>query len=114
MHEEISNADLENEKQFKDVAIELQDLFEQNLEDKDTGGLVAHNTCTDIQSLFCEYIRAGIELPKNIKSGLDTITTLRRFSSLAYRKADPFQWIEFTKTGNMSMGVKPCATYALG
>ena len=94
--------------------MELQAWFTEQMQDKE-GVLVSHNSSVDIQFLLCEYIRAGITLPSRMKYGLDTLKTLTRFSSLAYRKVTPEQWPPgyLTKTGKTSMGVKPCAVYAL-
>ena len=80
--------------------------------------LVSHNTPVDIQFLVTEYLRANVELPSQIKLGLDTLATIKRFSTLSYRKTSteiwPWSEPEFlTKTGKPSMGVKPCAMYAL-
>lgn len=110
----ISYEDLKNEKQFADIAVELQAWFSEQMQDKE-GVLVSHNSSVDIQFLLCEYIRSGITLPSRMKYGLDTLKTLTRFSSLAYRKVAPEQWPSgyITKTGKTSMGVKPCAIYAL-
>ena len=50
-----------------------------------------------------------------MEKGLDTLQVLKRFASLAYRKVDPEDWSEgyLTKTDTASIGVKPCAIYAL-
>ena len=77
------------------------------------GVLVSHNTATDIQFLLSEYIRCDKQLPKQIVLGLDTLETIRRFASVQYRKVSVESWPEATSTGRPSMGVKPCATYAL-
>ena len=112
VHAEITHEELVYEPQFPIVAAKLQTWLQEKLQGK-TGVLVSHNTSVDIQFLLCEYIRADIQLPSGIKLGLDTMTTLKRFSSVCYRKAPLDQWPELTKTGKASMGVKPCATYAL-
>ena len=86
------------------------------------GVLVSHNTATDVQFLVVEYLRAGVALPPKIKLCLDTYKTMTRFSSVSYRKVPPEEWKRvcvlcenkgMTKTGKLSMGVKPCATFAL-
>ena len=48
-----------------------------------------------------------------MRLGLDTMATLKRFSTLVYRKVPADEWPELTKTGKPSMGIKPCATYTL-
>ena len=113
-HVGISNSDLKNEKQFAEVVVELQAWFKHHMRDK-AGVLVSHNTPVDVQFLLCEYIRAGQQLPPQMKYGLDTLQTLNRFSTLAYRKVPADEWPPdfITKTGKTSMGVKPCAIYAL-
>ena len=76
---------------------------------------MSHNTPVDIQYLLCEYLRLGVTLPPAIKLGLDTCATLKRFSSLEYRKVSVDDWPKdgLTAKGKPSMGVKPCASYAL-
>jgi len=54
-----------------------------------------------------------VDFPPAITLGLDTLGTVRRFSSLAYRKVSATDWPELTSKGKPSMGVKPCAIYAL-
>lgn len=112
-HAELTNSMLRNESIFPDVAKDLNNWFNNLLSDASCGVLVSHNTATDVQYLCCEYQRAGMKLPANINHVLDTLTTLRRFGSLVYRKVAPENWTELTAKGKLSMGVKPCATYAL-
>ena len=104
---------LRHERFFPDVAKDLNNWFNKLLANAQCGVLVSHNTATDVQYLCCEYQRAGMKLPKKIKYVIDTLTTLRRFSSLQYRKVAPADWPELTKKGKLSMGVKSCAIYAL-
>ena len=99
---------------FNTIGPKLNEWFLANLEDKQAGVLVSHNTVTDIQFLSCEYLRANLRLPAKIQIGLDTCETMKRFASVSYRKVPASEWPELTKTGNPSMGVKPCAVYALG
>lgn len=99
--------------EFPEVAQRLNIWFTEHTRGGRTGVLVSHNTPVDIQFLLSEYLRAEIELPPAIKLGLDTLQTLRRFSSLCYRKVSPSDWPELTSKGKLSMGVKPCAIYAL-
>ena len=112
---DITNASLRAQPEFSTVGPELNSWFEQQLGDRTQGVLVSHNTPVDIQYLCCEYIRTGLELPSRIKLGLDTLSVLKRFSTLAYRKAPISEWDTegITKTGKLSMGVKHCASYAL-
>lgn len=119
---EISNRDLVGMPTFPAVATKLNQWFEETLNGKSSAVLVSHNTATDIQFLICDYLRAGMNLPTQFKLGLDTLQTLRRYSSLPYRKVDTLEWSRIcadcdnkglTKSGKLSMGVKPCATYAL-
>ena len=105
---------LRDELEFKAIVPQLNRWFLSHLKDRDAGVLVSHNTVTDIQFLCCEYLRAETEMPAKIKLGLDTCATLKRFSSVCYRKVNPEDWPQLTKTGKLSMGVKPCAIYALG
>ena len=81
--------------------------------DSPAGVLVSHNTPVDIQFLLCEYLRTGIELPPEIRLGLDTCAVLKRFSTICYRKVPTDKWPILTKKGKNSMGVKPVAIYAL-
>ena len=104
---------LEGEPKFPAVATQLNNWFEEMLEGKTSGVLVSHNTATDIQFLAAEYIRHGFVLPTKIRLGCDRLKTLQRFSSLIYRKVAPEDWSVCTAKGKPSMGVKPCATYAL-
>ena len=113
--------DLRHEPEFDKVAPLLNMWFTDMLGDNGAAGiLVSHNTAVDIQFLLCEYIRANLRLPTQITLGLDTLGTLRRFSSLSYRKASHEEWCavygrdSLTKTGQLSMGIKYCASYALG
>ena len=112
---EIKDSDLLNEPTFPAVAKMLNRWFKAQMSAQrcNAGVLVAHNAATDFQFLQCEYIRAGIRLPSAIKHGLDTYKVLTRFSSVCYRKVPTDQWPLLTKTGKLSMGVKPCAMYAL-
>ena len=114
-HAGLSYEDLKHEKPFKDVAVELQSWFKVQMQGGKAGVLVSHNTAVDIQFLITEYQRAGMRFPSNMDKGLDTLKVLRRFSSLAYRRVAVEDWPEghLTKTGKPSMGVKPCAIYAL-
>lgn len=109
----LTHEDVRNKPQFNVIGQQLNDWFAQLLQHRSSGVLVSHNTATDIQFLCCEYQRVGLRLPPKVRLGLDTLTTLKRFSSLVYRKVPPFEWPELTKAGKLSMGVKPCATYAL-
>lgn len=68
----IRNKDLEDEPRFIDVVKEMNRFFVRCLDGMSTGALIAHNASTDLQSLYCEYIRVGVELPAKIKFGLDT------------------------------------------
>ena len=114
-HAGLSYEDLKHEMPFKDVAVELNAWFQVQMQGSKIGVLVSHNTAVDIQFLSVEYQRAGMRLPANMDKGLDTLDVLRRFSSLAYRRVAIEDWPEghLTKTGKPSMGVKPCAIYAL-
>lgn len=109
----IRNQDLVNEEHFPTVGRALNKWFTDQLQDTPIGVLVSHNTATDIQFICCEYIRAGIEFPPQIQLGLDTMKTLKRFSSICYRKVSKEDWPQLTNKGALSMGVKPCAIYAL-
>ena len=113
MHADLTNWDLRNELTFADIGPRLNRWFHDMLGDRPTGVLVSHNTPVDIQYLLCEYIRTGIELPPQIRLGLDTCATLKRFASICYRKVPKDEWSILTKTGKNSMGVKPVAIYAL-
>ena len=112
---EIKDSDLRNEPTFAAVVRKLNRWFKNQMSAQGctAGVLVSHNAATDFQFLQCEYIRAGMRLPSAIKLGLDTYKTLTRFSSICYRKVSKEQWPLLTKTGKLSMGVKPCAIYAL-
>lgn len=112
---EITGQMLKDKPQFPAVARDLNQWFNHHLQGH-AGVLVSHNTAVDIQFLLCEYLRAEVQLPPTIKLGLDTCAILKRFSSLHYRNVSTEDWPEegLTKKGNLSMGVKPCATYALG
>ena len=109
----ISSRDLVNEKPFNVVADSLNAWFRVMIGDSLSAVLVSHNTCTDIQFLDAEYIRAGMQLPPQFRLGLDTLLTLKRFASLCYRKVAPEDWPLLTDKGKLSMGIKPTATYAL-
>ena len=116
---EICMKDLVGKAKFPAVAKELNEWFKDYMQAGQTGVLVSHNTPVDVQFLVCEYLRAKMKLPSQIKLCLDTLATIKRFSSLAYRKATAQVWpwnsdAKYrTKTGKPSMGVKPCAMYAL-
>ena len=109
----ITYEDVRNCPQFNVIGPQLNAWFERLLQHRSAGVLVAHNTATDIQFLCCENQRVSICLPPKIRFGLDSMTTLKRFSTLIYRKVPATEWPELTKAGKLSMGVKPCATYAL-
>ena len=106
---------LKRKPQFVQLLPQLNAWFNSQLRGRTTGVLVSHNNATDVQFLLCEYIRADAKLPEKINLALDTLATINRFSSLAYRKADVSEWPSghITKTGKPSMGVKPCAIFAL-
>ena len=109
----ITYSDLKNAPDFSVVGRRLNSFFEKLLNEFDAGVLVAHNGATDFQFLCCDYIRAGLQLPAKLTHQLCTLQCMRRFSSLAYRKATPDQWTLLTKKGKPSMGVKPCANFVL-
>ena len=109
----LSNTDVVNAPKFDTVGKLLNVWFLRCLGDVPLGVLVSHNTATDIQFLCCEYIRANLQFPAQIQLGLDTLTTIKRYNSLCYRKVAKDDWPQLTEKGNPSMGVKPCATYAL-
>ena len=109
----LTNYMLRNEPKFEVVGPKLNEWFQEQMRGKTEGVLVSHNTPVDIQYLCCEYIRCGIELSSQIRLGLDTLATLRRFSSICYRKVPAAEWSCVTSKGKTSMGIKPCATYAL-
>ena len=109
----LSNRHLVNAPPFPVVGKMLNRWFVRQLGDIPVGVLVSHNTATDIQFLMCEYLRADMQLPAQIQLGLDTLTTLKRFKSLCYHKCAPSDWPQLTEKGKLSMGVKPCATFAL-
>ena len=112
---DITLATLKHEPEFAQVLPRLNAWFNSQLRGRTTGVLVSHNNATDVQFLLCEYIRADSTLPDKITLALDTMATIKRYSSLCYRKADVTEWPAgyITKTGKPSMGVKPCAIYAL-
>ena len=112
---EITTQMLEGKPQFHAVATAMNQWFAKHMQGGKAGVLVSHNTSVDIQFLLCEYIRAKVKLPTGIKLGLDTCATLKRFASLQYRKVSVEDWPTdgLTAKGKPSMGVKPCATYAL-
>ena len=63
-----------NEKQFPEVAQELNEWLLSQLGDTPrTGVLVAHNDATDAQFLSCEYQRADMLLPPKANLVLDTL-----------------------------------------
>ena len=99
----ISSADLKDAPKFSEVGRRLNKFFNKILQNFDNGVLVAHNGATDFQFLCCDYQRAGLQIPAKITHTLCTLQTIRRFSSLAYRKATPEQWTLLTKTGKPSM-----------
>ena len=103
---------LVNKPQFSAVATQLQQWFDEQLQGRE-GVLVSHNSAVDVQFLLCEHLRAKMPLHPQIKSCLCTMATIKRFSSIKYRKVAPADWTVLTKKGMPSMGVKPCATYAL-
>ena len=109
----ISYNDLKDAPKFSEVGRRLNDFFNKMMHNFDGGVLVAHNGSTDFQFLCCDYQRAGLQLPTKITHTLCTLQTLRRFSSLAYRKATPKEWTLLTKTGKPSLCIKPCATFVL-
>ena len=111
----IRNQDLVNEKHFPEVAQILNEWLVSQLGDNTAsiGVLVSHNATTDAQFLSCEYQRAGMLLPSQTNLVLDTLKCLKRFASLVYRKVDKEDWPQLTDKGALSMGVKPCAIYAL-
>ena len=107
---------------FRQVVDRLNQWLADMMDDHSAGVLVSHNTATDVQFLLVEYLRASKRLPAKIKLCLDTYKTLTRFSSVLYRKVPVDEWKRvcvlcenkgLTKKGKLSMGVKPCATYAL-
>ena len=106
---------LRDEPHFPAVSRMLNSWFTNMLDGKQVGVLVSHNTPTDVQFLICEYMRANVQLPKELTLCLDTCLTLKRFSSLCYRTVNVTDWPAgyLTKKGKPSMGVKPCAMYAL-
>ena len=91
----------------------LNEWFVAQLGDNKTGVLVAHNSATDAQFLSCEYQRANMLLPPQTNLVLDTLKCIKRFGSLVYRKVAKEEWSILTDKGAPSMGVKPCAIYAL-
>ena len=52
-------------------------------------------------------------LPQQCILVLDTLKCVKRFGSVAYRKVPKEEWPLLTDKGAPSMGVKPCAIYAL-
>ena len=111
----ITWRELKRQPEFARVLPELNAWFNTHLRGRTAGVLVSHNNATDIQFLLCEYLRAGSTLPKKIHLALDTLATIKRYSTLCYRKANVNEWPagHLTKAGKPSMGVKPCAIYAL-
>ena len=112
---ELTNVMLRGEPHFPAVATMLNSWFLQMLNGKKVDVLVSHNTPVDVQFLVCEYMRDRKKIPEDITLVLDTCATLKRFSSVAYRKVAPADWHPdyLTKKGKPSMGVKPCAIHAL-
>ena len=116
---EISAHTVANKPQFEVVAKELNQWFERHLQGNKTGVLVSHNTPVDVQFLATEYLRSNMKLPEAVTLGLDTLATLRRFSALVYRKTTSADWPWnsdpdlITTKGKPTMGVKPCAMFAL-
>ena len=106
----ISAFTLKDEPSFRTVGTNLNAFFNSMY---DAGVLVAHNGSTDFQFLACDYLRAGLQLPVKIAHTMCTLKTVKRFSSLAYRKANPAQWSVLTDKGNCSMCVNAMATFAL-
>ena len=104
---------LVNEPKFPAVQRMLNNWIKEKLQNVSCGVLVSHNTATDIQFMSCEYIRCGAKLPAPVTLGLDTLKTVQRFTTICYRKVPANEWTVITKKGKTSMGMKPCAVYAL-
>ena len=109
----ISGYDLKNEPPFSVVGVELNKFFTAHLQDYDAGVLVAHNGSTDFQFLCCDMQRAGLVVPSKLSHTICTLQTIKRFSSLAYRKAKPEEWTVLTAKGNTSMSIDACDTFVL-
>lgn len=109
----ISRQDLIAEDKFDVVGPRMSAWLSSHLHSVDAGVLVAHNGSTDFQFLCAAYVRHGLPLPPKLTHTLDTLSLLRRFSSLGYRKASVGEWTELTKTGKPSLSVNACATYTL-
>lgn len=107
---------LADKPEFNVVARELNQWFQEQQNGR-PGVLVSHNTAVDIQFLLCEYIRSKTPFPASIRLGLDTEKTLKRFTTIEYRKVSAEDWPGgedgLTSKGAPSMGVKYCAMYAL-
>ena len=84
---DITERDLVTAAPFSLVGSVLVKWMHGLLNGGKAGVMVAHNGATDFQFLYASLIRAGLKLPPMIKHQLCTLQTLRRFSSLAYRKA---------------------------
>ena len=72
---------LKRKPEFDRVLPELNAWFNTQLRGRTAGVLVSHNNVTDVQFLLCEYIRAGSTLPPKINLTLDTLATIKRFST---------------------------------
>ena len=73
---------------------------------------MAHNISTDLQFLFCEYIRVKLTLDPKITFGLCSYRALKSLKT-RYTTAENSEWTEVTATGNRCYSVKCCAQYAL-
>ena len=109
----ISKKDLQDEDGFQVVGPKMMLWLQSHVEDVDTGILVAHNGSTDFQFLCALCVRYKLTLPTKITHTFDTLVMIRRFGSLAYRKASVKEWTEFTKKGRISYSVSACATFVL-
>ena len=108
----ISNTVLKHSPRFVDVVKDLNAFFDRCLDGMSTGALIAHNASTDLQFLYCEYIRVGVELPAKIKYGLCTFQTIKRLKT-CYKTADAADWVATTPTDQRYYSVKCCAMYNL-
>ena len=111
----ISYTDMKDKDDFNKIGPVMTAWLQSHLTavDTDTGVLVSHNGSTDFQFLCKEYAKHGLKLPAKMTHTFDTLQVIRRFSSLAYRKASVSEWTERTKKGKPSYSVNACATYAL-
>ena len=109
----ICRAHLAREETFDKVGPKMSTWLNSHLHSVDTGVVVAHNGSTDFQFLCAHYIRHGLSLPPKLTHTLDTLKLIRRFASLAYRKASVDEWTEKTPKGRPSFSVNACATYVL-